>query len=198
MCLGGGDKAAKKAEQAEQARQSQISSNVAGINRAFAGREPQYAQLGAALRERLNQDLALKRGEATRQTKFALARGGLTGGSAQRDAGKILNREAAEGAINAERMAQKGVADLRAQDEGTRMQMISLAQSGGDIGNAASQAASSLQANLQGARNANMNQGLGDVFGNTAMAYRNQQDAAARRRGLNEATVYANSFSRGT
>jgi hypothetical protein len=195
MC-GGGDDAAKAAQKAEAERQAQISTNVKAINSAFAGRQPQYADLGAALRARYGAELERQRGVATRQSKFALARGGLIGGSAQIDAGRLLAREGTEGTLAAERAARGGVADLQAQDEAARLQMISLAQSGADIGNAASQTAAQLRANLASAQSKNLASGLGDVFGSTAAAYRAQQDAAQRRRGLQDASVYTKPFSR--
>lgn len=192
MCgAGGGDKAAEDAKRAEAERQATISGNVAGINSAYAGREPQYAELGEALRTRLNEGVNLQRQNATRQNKFSLARSGLTGGSAAIDAGRTLNRESREATLAAEREAQKGVAGLRAQDEDARSRMISLAQSGSDIGNAAAQTASALRANIQGAQSASNVSNLGDLFGGTAETYRRQQDAAARRRGLQDAQIYA-------
>jgi hypothetical protein len=186
-----------RAAAAEAARQARISGNVRDINSAFSGRMPQYEKFGTALRERLNGVLGKQQQDATRQSKFALARGGLTGGSAAIDAGRNLTREAQEGALKVEQQARGGVADLMSKDEQARTQMISLAQSGNDIGNAASQTAASLRANLQGAESADLINGLGDVFGNTAKTYRAQQDAAARRRGLSEASTYAKAFSRG-
>lgn len=189
--------AAKSAAQQEADRQARISSNVADINSAFSGRQPQYDAYGAALRERLNTDLARQRENATRQTKFSLARGGLTGGSAAIDAARTLGRENQEGVLAAERKARGGVADLMGKDEQARTQLISLAQSGGDIGNAGAQTAQLLRANLEGADSNALVSGLGDVFGNTAATYKAQQDAAARRRGLSEASTYAKAFSRG-
>jgi hypothetical protein len=184
-----------RATAAETARQGRISGNVKDINSAFSGRQPQYDQLGTALRERLNTDLGRQRATANRQTKFSLARGGLTGGSAAVDAGKTLAREGQEGVLQAERQARAGVADLQAKDEQARTQLISLAQSGNDIGNASSQAAQMLKANLGGADNLTNN--LGEVFSSATQNYRAQQDAAARRRGLSEASTYAKAFSRG-
>lgn len=197
MCMPDPDKATKRAERAEADRQKQISGNVASINQAFAGREGQYGQLSQAVRDRLNTQFQQQRGVATRQNKFALAKQGLTGGSAAIDAGRRLTREGQEGAINVERQAQSAGADLRAKDEQARSNLISLAQSGGNIGNAGQQTASMLQANLAGAQNQNLVNGLGDVFGGTAQAYRTAQDAAQRRKGLSEATTYARAFSRG-
>ncbi len=189
--------ASKKADEAEAARQGRISGNVKDINSAFANRQPQYDALGAALRERLNTQLGRQRADATRQTKFSLARGGLTGGSAAVDAGRTLAREGQEGVLQAERSARGGVADLQAKDEATRTGLISLAQSGNDIGNAAAQTAAGLRANLAGAQSNDLVNGLGNVFGATATTYKTQQDAAARRRGLSDASTYAKAFSRG-
>jgi hypothetical protein len=186
-----------EAKAAEAERMGRITKNVASINSAFAGRAPQYAQFGAALRTQLGEGLAKQRETATRQTKFGLAKAGLTGGSAAKDAKVNLDRENTEGVINAERIARKGVADLQGQDEDARMRMISLAQSGNDIGNAAQNTAAMLQSNLSGASAANTVQNLGEVFGSSAAAYRASTDAAQRRRGLQDATKYASAFSRG-
>lgn len=189
--------AAADAKATEAARQARISGNVKNINSAFDSREPQYAQLADALRARLNEGVNLQRQSATRQSKFALARGGNIGGSLQRDQSAELNREGREATLAAEREAQKGVAGLRASDEGSRAQMIALAQSGNDIGNATQQTASMLSANFGAAQNASNISNLGDLFGNTSSVVKNQQDAAARRRGLTEASTYSKPFSRG-
>ncbi len=189
---------ADEAKAAEAERMARITRNVNAVNSAFAGRAPQYAEYGKALRTQLTGDLAKQRETATRNTKFGLARAGLTGGSAAKDAAATLDRENQEGVINAERVARKGVADLQGQDEDTRMRLISLAQSGNDIGNAAQNTASMLRANLAGASATNRVQDLGEVFGQSAAAYRASTDAAARRRGLKDAQLYAGSFSRGT
>lgn len=187
----------EEAKRLEAERQARITSNVQGINSAFAGRVPQYEQFGGALREDLNTRLGKERDTATRGLKFSLARSGLTGGSAAVDAGKNLAREGQEAAVDVERRVRGAVADLQGRDEQARTQLISLAQSGNDIGNAAQQSASMLRANLgaaQGAANVN---NLGDLFGRTAATVRTQADAAARRRGLSEASTYARAFSRG-
>ena len=55
----------------------------------------------------------------------------------------------------------------------------------------AAQTASALKANLGTAQNSANVSALGDLFANTAATNRAQQDAAARRRGLNEAQIYA-------
>jgi hypothetical protein len=190
-------RASSEAKAAEAARQARISGNVKDINSTFDAREPQYAQLGEALRGRLNEGVQLQQQNAARKSKFALARGGLIGGSQQRDQSAVLNREGRDASLAAEREVQKGVAGLRTADEDARARMIGLAQSGNDIGNAAAQTASALKANLGAAQGAGNVANLGDLFGNTAATYRAQEDAAARRRGFTEAQTYSKPFSRG-
>lgn len=194
MCFGGGDKASKAAERQERERQARISSNVSSIEGAYAGREGPYNDFVQALRERFGTEFGRQRADAARKSKFALARGGLTGGSAAIDATRLLRREGDEGTLQAERKAQGALANLRSADESSKLQLISLAQSGSDIGNAALNAGNSIRANLEGARSTAASEGIGDVFGRTATAYRAQQDAAQRRRGLREAEVYASPF----
>lgn len=187
MCGGGGsNEATRSAERQERQRQARISANVAQIESAFKGREPQFADFLQALREQFGEDLSRQRAQATRQSKFSLARSGLTGGSAAIDLGRLLQREGEEGALAAERQARGAEADLRAADEATRLQMISLAQSGADIGNAATQTANSLRANIEGARSRSLAEGIGDVFGRTAQTVRAQQEAEKLRRGVFE------------
>jgi hypothetical protein len=82
---------------------------------------------------------------------------------------------------------------LTATDEATRQQMIALAQSGGDIGNAATQTANSLRANIGNAQATNIPAGLGDVFGGTAQAVSQAQNAAALRSGILKGQTYVKS-----
>jgi hypothetical protein len=121
----------------EAAKQAAIDKNVATINADFDNRGGQYADLGAALRERGNTELTRQRDEAQRQTKFALARTGNTGGSVALDKGRELNRAGAEGALAVESGAKKGVADLQAADENARTNLLTLANTGGNLTNAA-------------------------------------------------------------
>lgn len=190
-------RASAKADAAEMARQSRISGNVKDINTAYDAREPQYAQFTDALRSRLNEGIQLQRQNAERSSKFALAKSGLIGGSQQRDQSAELNREGREAVLAGERQVQAGAGSLRAADEDARGRMIALAQSGNDIGNATTQTASLLKANLGTAQNSANVANLGDLFGNTAATVKNQRDAAERRRGLTEAQTYSKPFSRG-
>lgn len=192
------DHSAEQAAAAEAQRQAAISGNVGRINSAYAGREGQYTDFIDALRKTYGTELNRQQTDASRQLKFGLARGGLTGGSSAVFAGKNLAREANQGTLNAESKAQGALSDLRAKDEQSRLSMISLAQSGSDIGDAATQTANALRANIGGAQAANTASGLGETFGGTAATYKAMQEAAALRRGLKQSEIYAQPFMRGS
>jgi hypothetical protein len=188
--------AARAAEAAEAERQARISGNVADINKAFAGREGQYKAFADAVRRKYTGDLNRQYADANRNLKFELAGAGLTGGSVAVDQGRELSRQMTEGTIAAESKANEAEANLRGQDEQSRLSMIGLAQSGGDIGNAASQTANMLRANID--RGNSTIGALGDVFGSTANVYKQMQEARNIRRGLKQSEIYATPFTRGS
>jgi hypothetical protein len=183
--------AAQAAAAQEAQRENTISTNVNAINSAFTDRQGEYDQYRQALQHQYETELNRQQAIAGRNQKFALARSGLTGGSAAVDAGKLLGQEEAQGTVKAEQSVNSGVAGLQNQDEATRQQMISLAQSGGDIGNAAIQTANQLRSNIGNAKNVNAASGLGDVFGATTESYQNEQTASALRNGLLKGQTYA-------
>lgn len=184
MCFGGAGNAAGAAQTEEAQRAAQIAQNVGKINSAFANRGQQYDNYGQALQGQYQTELSRQQAIASRNNKFALARSGLTGGSAAVDAGKLLSQDEQRGTLNAQQQVQGSVAKLQASDEATRQQEISLAQGGGDIGDAATQTANGLRANIGNAQNANVSQNLGNVFGDVSTAYTNMNTAAALRRGI--------------
>jgi len=184
MCFGSPNDASKAAQAQEAQRAAQIASNVTQINSAFKNRGGQYADYAKALQGQYETELNRQQAIAGRNNKFALARSGLTGGSAAVDAGKLLSQDMQRGTVNAQQQVQGATAKLQASDEATRQQMISLAQGGGDIGDAATQTANGLRANIGNATNANAAQTLGNVFGDVATNYTNMNTAAALRRGI--------------
>jgi hypothetical protein len=197
MC-GGGNSASRAAAAQEAARQATVGKNVSDINSAFRGRTGEYADFRKNLQNQYQTELNRQQGIAARNQKFSLARGGLTGGSAATDAGTLLGQETAQGTVNAQQATESGVAKLMATDEATRQQMIALAQSGGDIGNAATQTANSLRANIGNAQATNIPQGLGDVFGDVTKSVTDAQNAAALRKGILAQQVYGNPKSPGS
>lgn len=190
MCGGGGG-ASNQAQEMERTRQASIAKNVSDINSAFAGREGQYADFASARRKQYGDELGRQQKDAARNTKFALARSGLTGGSANVDAGKKLADDFNLGTITAENKTSGELAGLKAADENSRNQMIALAQSGASIGNGAAQTAAGLRANIESARAGSVAEGLGNVFGSAQEAYRGMQEQAAIRRGLRYSSLYA-------
>lgn len=196
MCGSSGQSGVRQAQREEEARKAEIARATSAVDQAFGARQPQYDDFLQALQQHYTTDAQRQKEVADRQLRFSLARGGLTGGSAAVDSGRLLSDEFQRGLLEAERRAQSGVAGLRQQDEATRMNILSMIQGGMNTTTAAQQAARGMQANISGALAQGTADGLGNIFGGTADLYRQQQEAAARRRGFSEAEVYANPFSR--
>lgn len=188
MSSGGGSKYAKRAEQRELERQRQIKDATARIDAIFdaPSRQAQYDDFLSALRDFYMTDLGRQQRDAARKLRFGMARAGLTGGSVAADKGRNLADEYRRGVLTAERRAQGSLADLRSQDEASRLSLIQMAQSGLDATTAAARAADAMRTNLGGAMARGQAEGLGDVFANTAAIYKKQTDEAARRRGWRE------------
>lgn len=198
MCMGGGNQASQAAEQQQQQTQQNIDRNVSSINDAFQGRQGQYNDYLSALRSSYQTQLATQQGDASRGLKFALARNGQTGGSVAADQGGELQKELGQGQITAEEQAQAKLAGLKSSDAAQRQQMISLAQSGANIGNAGMQTADSLSANLENAQKDLGPNTLGNIFGGVANDISSYNTAAQSRLGLRAAQSYTGAFSNST
>lgn len=114
---------------------------------------------------------------AERANRFGLARTGLIGGSADVDSNAELNRRANEGLIRAGGIADQSAADLKLQDEKTRSNLISMAQSGIDTGTAASMALNGLSVNADQAAAQRNGATIGSLFGDLSQAYLVNQQA---------------------
>jgi hypothetical protein len=96
------------------------------------------------------------------------------------ESGGELSTLYGEGRLKAEQQGVGAAADLRASDEKTRSNLISLAQSGLDTGTAASMAAGQMAAAADAAK-ANANAAtVGDTFGNLSQAYLTNKVLQAR------------------
>lgn len=179
------DNTAAMAAQAEAERRARIAESTGRINQIYDSpeRQAQYTDFIGALREHYTDDANRQKETADRNTKFSIARSGLTGGSAEVDAKRNLGEEFTRGILSAENRAQSGLSGLRAQDESARMGLIQLAQGGADAATVGARAAANLRAGTQGQLADATSRGLGDIFANTTSTYRAQQDAAARRAG---------------
>ena len=184
---------ANKAAQAEAWRQNNISQAVDQINSIYGGarRQADIDDFLGASRSFYGQELDRQKQTADRSLKFAMARSGLTGGSATVDANRRLGEDYQQGILSADRLAQQAAADLRSADETSRMNLISQASSGLGLTSGAQQAAQSLQANLQSSRAGMKKDALGDVFGGLSNIFTESKNRAEERRGFQN---YGQSF----
>ena len=109
--------------------------------------------------------------DASRNNRFGLARVGLAGGSVDVDSNQELGRIHNEGLMKAAGLGDQAAADLRNSDEKTKMNLIGMAQSGIDTGQAAQQSLAALQANAANAASQASGASLGGLFNDFANAY---------------------------
>ncbi len=186
------ESAADRAARLEEERQARIAQNIGQINKIYddPSRERDIADFLGATRSYYRQDLDKQKATADRGLKFAMARSGLSGGSASVDASRTLGQDYQRGVLSADRLAQKAAADIRSADQASRMNLIAMAQSGSDMTSGASQAANMLANNLQAGRSANNLDNLGDIFGGFAKTFENSRNLAAERRGARDYNLW--------
>lgn len=178
-------RAQRQANRVERERQAAMALGTERVNKVFDSpdRATQLDDFLKALRERYTDDANRQKGIADRRLKFSMARAGLTGGSASADANRSLGEDYTRGLLDAENTALETQGRLRAQDEASRMEILSMIRQGLDATTAASRAGSAMRANAQIAEGSAFADGLGDIFGSTADIYKRQTEAAERRRG---------------
>lgn len=183
--MGSSNRAVKQAKRQERERQAAIDLGTGRVNAIYDApdRVGQRDDFIAALRAQYGDQLDRQKAVADRRLRFALARNGLTGGSAAVDANRTLGEDYMAGLVDAENRAQGAGAGLMAQDEESRLALLQLVQSGMDAATAGSRAQSALRTNLERSRTGALTDSLGDVFGNTATIYKRQEEGAERRRG---------------
>lgn len=197
MSGGSSNSAQRAAEAAERERQAQIRGSVGRINEAFdnPNRQREIGDYLGATRQFYMNDLNRQKGETDRNLKFAMARSGQTGGKVAIDNAARVGQDYNRGVIESDRRAQSAAADLRSQDESSRLGLIQMAQSGLDATTGSSRALSALRNNLQAGQSTATAQGLGDAFGTFANLFMRSQEAAAARRG--EKYVYGTLYGQG-
>lgn len=183
MCFGGTDQASQAAAQAEEQRRAAAAQATNTINSVYndPARQAQIGDFTAATRTLYRQDLDKQKTDADRNTKFALARSGQTGGSVAIDTNADLTRSYNKGLIDAERKAQGAAAGLSAADQEARLNLISMAQNGLDATTGRSQALESMRTNLATAKQQSVQDGIGDVFGTLKQVYKNSLEAKGKR-----------------
>lgn len=182
--MGTSNKAAKAAAAADAERQGQIQQSVAQINSAYStpSRKAQYDQYGTNLQDFYTGQVNEQKDVNGRNLKFALARSGLTGGSAAVDANKQLSKDYTQGLLQASKQAQAGKASLETSDQNAKTQLVSLAQQGNYVGAIPQQISQAQNASLDAAGGYTNANALGNLFAGTAQIYNNQTTAAANRK----------------
>lgn len=188
---GGGDGGAR---QMEEERQARINAAVSQINNIFnnkvpESREQMYTNQRQAVYDLNTRDVNRQAADAERLTRFALARNGLLGGSADVDSGFEINRMTNEGLMKAGGIADQAAADLRMSDERTRGNLISMAQSGIDTGTAQQMALSGLAANAEAAKSSAAAATVGDLFSGLSGAYMGNMYNNAYKAGLDKSRM---------
>lgn len=198
---GGSDNASKQAQANEQQRQANIAASTQAINNTFdsPSRTQAYQKLADDTTAYYMQQANRQQDVANRNLKFALARSGQVGGSVQADQGEKLGQDYTNAVTDATRRGQQAGANLQAQDEQERQNLIAAAQGGLDATTAASNAASAMRANLNTAQSSATANALGDAFGDFSNLYQQSKDAKALRQGMlySYNTVYQPTFGGG-
>lgn len=146
-------------------------------------RDKLYADQKTAVYDLNKREVDRQASEAERLNRFGLARTGLLGGSVNVDSVADLDRRTNEGLMRAGGIADQAAADLKTQDERTRSNLISLAQSGIDTGTAAQQALKGLEVNAANAASARAGSTVGQLFNDLSQAYLINQQNQGRQMG---------------
>ena len=182
----GGDPGAQ-ARQQEAERQARVAAATEKINSIFnnSGRDVLYADQKQAVYDLNKRDVERQAQVAGRNNKFALARAGQLGGSLDVDSNAEIGRVTNEGLLQAGGIADASAAELKANDERTRANLISMAQSGIDTGSAATMALQGLDANAKTSAAQRAGASVGNLFADLGQAYYQNQINQGTRAGMN-------------
>jgi hypothetical protein len=172
----GGDaanSAAQQAQRSEDEHQARIKAATSTIDNIFA--DPSRAALYDTQRDAVydlnKQELDRQQQEAERRIKFGLARNGLSGGSVDVDQHAKLGQRTTEGLMRVRGLADDAASELRLNDERTKQNLISMAQSGIDTGTAANMAVQGMNANAQTGLASRQIANIGNLFSDLGAAY---------------------------
>lgn len=184
------------AEARDREEQARIQQNTVAVNNVFDSpeRAKQIEDFTNAVRAQYMDELGRQQTINSNQLQFSLARSGNTGGSLDRDQNKQLGESYQRGVLKAEQGAQGSAADLRSSDEATRNQLLGLVQSGGDVGTALANAATSQQNNLLSAKSTVDVRSIGDAYSDFSDIFNRSKQQSEYRRGLYD---YQNEFGFG-
>jgi hypothetical protein len=123
--------------------------------------------------------------DAQRNNKFALYAQGLQGGSVDIDENALLNRTYQNGLLDLGGKADATKADLKGNDEQTRLQLLQSIDAGMDQNSALSSALGQLQVNGDKATAAAQGTSLGDLFADSGALYTKSQAARGKQYAVN-------------
>jgi hypothetical protein len=177
--------AVEEAQQYEAEKQAKINAAIAKINAVFGSptREGQYADYLGARRGMYTNEVNRQQTDAERNNRFALARNGQTGSSVAIDSGRRLGEDYTRALLDAERLAHGDEANLRGQDEQSKLSLIQMAMSGADATTGVTNAQSALRNNLLSSQSGNGVKALGDIFKQYTDFYRQSVENKAKRKG---------------
>lgn len=124
--------------------------------------------------------------DAARKLKFALFSSGLNGSSVDVDENALLKRTTDKGMLDLGARADAAEADLRGNDEQTRLGLLQSVDAGMDQGSALSSALNQLRINSDKASAAAQGTSIGDLFGNAGLLYQRQQQQLGRQQARND------------
>lgn len=178
--MGPSDKASKQATAAEDQRRSQVEATQKRIEDIYSSpsRQAGITDVENATRDYLQGDLGRQNKEANLQSKFALARSGMTMGSADATQNRKLAEAFLRGSVEVNRRASAAGNSLRQADQSAKLGLFSQALGGLDTTTAARNAGESMRNNVGIAKADAMQTGLGDVFSNLGDIYKNSRENA--------------------
>lgn len=182
---------AEKADEESRAKENEMEARrhhaIDAVNRIFGfgsdaesqankrGRELEYQKAAGATfgvnKDKLDRDLT----KSERQLRFALARSGLFGGSADIDEHGEQQNAYDQGILQSRNLADTSAAKLRAADESAHLNMLNQINSGMDEATTLNNAGTELRNNIDQASANAQGQLLSNVFDNAALMYQQQQ-----------------------
>jgi hypothetical protein len=192
MSGGGSNRAQREAQAAEEQRMAAIRNTQGAVNRVYDSpqRQADISDYVNATRDQLTGDLNRQKSDTDRQLTFALARGGLAGGSTQIDQQQRVAEDYSRGLLDTDRRARGAGAELQAQDQENRGRLLALATSGLDATTAAQQAAAGMRSSLEAGKSTALVGGLGDAFSDFRKSFIDPTREAAQRRRANQETGF--------
>jgi len=177
--------------------------SAAGLHRAEAEankakREASYRTLGNDVMAARMPQLDKQREQAARLLKDQLARTGQVGGSLALDQGAEITDNYGRGVLDMENQKEAAINTGRAQDEQTRIDLITRIRAGMDQGSALASAASQTQSNIAQTRDSALAQNMQDYFSGMGYLYGQNQQQNAYQQRMKQLGVSGPSASNGT